>query len=100
MTWVAGQTCLSRAVHSMPDMPGRLMSIKTTSGVKAGSSLSAEFPSGQDPTQRKPGAWLMSRVKLRRRPESSSTTPTLANRPEVEDAGDGTSGGVPVLTGA
>ena len=49
ITCIAGNCNLRRAVHSMPEAPGRLMSISTTSGFRPGicSSASSADPQAQ-----------------------------------------------------
>src|ERR1035437_2771104 len=54
-------------------MPGRLMSIITTSGRFFGISLSAVSPLANSPVSLKPGARLISADRLLRMPSSSST---------------------------
>ena len=39
-----GRNALSRRTHSIPDRPGKLMSINTTSGASLGNPASASSP--------------------------------------------------------
>src|ERR1700721_3903110 len=58
-------------------MPGRLMSIRTTSGNSPGISLRAVSALANSPTSLKPAARLINADRLLRIPSSSSTMATL-----------------------
>jgi hypothetical protein len=64
--WTSGSSALRRAVHSMPDMRGRKISINTTSGSLRGMVASASSALRQEHTQVKSGNELMSRVQFSR----------------------------------
>jgi len=72
-----GIASLSRAVHSMPDIRGRKISISTRSGFNEGITFSASSPDTQPCIQAKPGSELISFVQLSRTPGLSSTSTTL-----------------------
>src|SRR5882757_9977703 len=64
----------------MPDILGKKISIKTTSGLIGGMSRNACSPDGEVQTQVKSGNELMSRVQLSRNSGWSSTGATLCCR--------------------
>src|SRR5256714_15526094 len=61
----------------MPDMRGKKMSIRITSGLSSGMTRSASSPLAQAQTQRKSGKELISRVQLSRTLGWSSTNATF-----------------------
>ena len=79
--WTSGIFIFNRAVHSMPDIRGRKMSINTTSGFawgtlpKASSALTQALTQAQ--TQAKSGKELIRRVQFSRIVVWSSTSATL-----------------------
>src|ERR1035437_10297814 len=75
--WIFGNCNFSRAVHSMPDMRGRKISISTTSGFSAGITRTASSPDAQACTQENPASESMSFTQLSRTPGLSSTRTTL-----------------------
>jgi hypothetical protein len=77
MIWILGSSNFSRAVHSMPDMCGRKISISTTPGLAGGITRSASSPDAQACTQENPGSELMSFAQLSRTPALSSTRTTF-----------------------
>src|SRR6266700_2392477 len=74
---VPGNCCFRRAVHSIPDMRGKKMSIRITSGFSSGMTRSASSPLAQEQTQRKSGKELIRRVQLSRTLGWSSTSATF-----------------------
>src|SRR5262245_21620169 len=88
MIWVWGNNTLSRAVHSMPDMRGRKMSMRITSGRACGISRKASSPEGQEQTQRISAKESISRHQLFITSRLSSTNATRKG-----DSGEGAVGG-------
>src|ERR1035441_10245010 len=75
----------------MPFMPGRLMSMSTTSGAAAGRWVTACSAEENWPTQEQTPKWSTTRASLVRTPSSSSTMATLIGtdffcREELKDA--------------
>ena len=70
---VRGNFSLSRATHSMPLMPGRLMSISTTSGASPGKVRNASSPLAQARRHFSPRARPNTASKCSRVAATSST---------------------------
>ena len=68
---------LSLRTHSTPLMPGRLMSISTTSGFTTGNSRKASSADPYQPRQRKSRERPRTRISASRMPASSSTIATV-----------------------
>src|ERR1051326_6628985 len=76
-TGVAGNKSFNRDVHSMPDIPGRRMSIKIASGLTSGIIRTASSADGQVQTQSNPpNDWIIC-TQLRHKSSWSSTSATL-----------------------
>src|SRR5215471_16667430 len=76
-TWRSGNWDLSFATHSMPLMPGRLMSTRATSGRSRGIFCRASSAVAQAATQRRPCEPLSNEARLSRSPRLSSTKETV-----------------------
>ena len=72
-----GIRSIKRATHSMPLIPGRRISIRTTSGPSSGRRFSASSASAQELRQVRSGASLISIASPRRSFSLSSTIETL-----------------------
>src|SRR5687768_10629386 len=70
-------TALSRSVVLIPEMPGRVISISTTCGWKAGTFVMASSPVRQTPTHSQSGLLSTTRRKLVPSPGLSSTMATV-----------------------
>src|SRR5580693_7847841 len=73
---VLGRRGFSLRTHSMPFMPGRLMSNRTTEGFSCGSLASAVSASSYSPTHLKPSALRIQPARISRAGTSSSTIAT------------------------
>src|SRR5215469_9344086 len=76
MTWTSGKIFFNWRTHSTPLMPGRLISIRTTSGLAVGKPLRASSALGYWLTQRKPSARFSTRASVPRNFSLSSTIET------------------------
>src|SRR5882672_9582926 len=73
ITWTLGIFSRNRAVQTMPDSPGRWMSISTTSGLSGGILTSASSAEPQAHTQRCPAVLAIKSERYCRRVALSST---------------------------
>src|ERR1700744_1276214 len=76
ITCMAGKLFLISTTHWMPDMPGSLISISTTSGCFSAIMINASSAEAATPTQAMSGAISRILVICSRSPLSSSTTTT------------------------
>src|ERR1051325_7213526 len=76
MTWVDGNRCFNSRTHSTPFMPGRLMSMRTTSGFSCGNAFNASSAFACSPTQRNPSERFRMRAMVPRNLSLSSTMQT------------------------
>src|SRR5262245_11087618 len=95
--WQEGSAALSLRTQSMPLMPGRLMSMRTTSGLCLGSSARASSPVEWWLRHSKPGAREIKPARLSRTRGSSSTIDTVTGTDKLcqnESLRDNRKGGV------
>src|ERR1017187_1015909 len=76
-TSMLGQLFFNCDTHSIPFMPGILMSMRTTSGASAGILRNASLASACDPTQRNSATPSKNLIRLSRMSRWSSTTENL-----------------------
>src|ERR1017187_3362832 len=74
--WICGATCFNCRTHSTPFIPGRLISISTTSGRSLGKPSSAASALGYWLTHLNPSARPITRAKVPRNWSLSSTMET------------------------
>src|SRR5438128_8924864 len=77
MTSSPGNLPFNRRMHSIPEIPGIRISIKTASGMTSGISDSASDPLAYNPAHTNPPDFSRVRFACRRSYQSSSTTQNL-----------------------